>query len=203
MAASSDAKLAPAQCARGVVILASQADRAALERATRPVYAQLERDPDVRASIAAIRELRRRTPADAGPRIPASCSQPPSATHGREREPRFLDGTYRWPITRAGALTRGGDPHDPVIGMIATMTLRDGRYRLEVGRGTPDTGAFKVIGDRVAFATANGYTDSFRFTRRGDGTLDLTPMLPMDRGDQVVWSSAPWTRIGRPVRETP
>jgi hypothetical protein len=35
------------------------------------------------------------------------------------------------------------------------------------------------------------------------GDLDITPVLPMDRGDRWVWASAPWRRGGPPVRDIP
>jgi len=57
-----------------------------------------------------------------------------------------------------------------------------------------------VIGNRIAFRTPWGYTNTFTFTRRPDGTLDLTAVLPMDTGDRLVMSSSPWTRVGPPVR---
>jgi TRAP-type C4-dicarboxylate transport system substrate-binding protein len=202
MAANSDAKLAPRQCARGRVVLASGADRAALEQATRPVYAQLERHPQVKAAIAAIRELKRRTPPDRTPRIPASCSRPVSSVHARERAPSFLDGTYRWRITRAGARKVGADPEDPAVGTIAGMTLRGGAWAFEGSDGSRDRGTFTVVGNRIAFDwPAQGYTNTFTFKRRADGTLELTPVLPMDVGDRLVTSSSPWKRIGPPVRK--
>jgi TRAP-type C4-dicarboxylate transport system substrate-binding protein len=199
--ADSDGKLARRYCARGHVVLASDAELAAFEQTMRPVYAQLERDPQVRATIAAIRELKRRTPPDPTPKIPASCSRSASVTPGRERDPSFLDGTYRWRITRAGALKVGADPHDEAIGTIAGMTLRSGRWALEVSDGGRGSGTFKVIGNRIAFAwPAQGDTNTFTFRRRADGTLELTAALPMDRGDRLVSSSSPWTRLGPPVR---
>jgi TRAP-type C4-dicarboxylate transport system substrate-binding protein len=201
MAANSDAKLAPAQCARGRVVVASDADRAAMEQATRPVYAQLERDPQVRTTIAAISELKSRTPRDPAPAIPASCSRAAPVANARERDPSFLNGTYRWRITRAGAIRVGGRPDDPVIGMIESVTLRGGRWRFADSSGTGARGTFKVIGDRIAFTwPAVGNTNTFSFKRRADGTLDLAAVLPMDAGDRVVWSSSPWRRIGPPVR---
>jgi hypothetical protein len=81
------------------------------------------------------------------------------------------------------------------------MTLRDGAWFGEIG-GSRDRGTFKVVGNRIAFDwPAQGYTNTFTFKRRADGTLDLTPVLPMDIGDRVVLSSSPWTRIGPPVRK--
>ena len=82
------------------------------------------------------------------------------------------------------------------------MTLRGGRFALEVGDGCCDTGTYKVIGNRIAF-DAFGYTNTFTFKRHVDGTLDLTAVLPMDTGDRLVSSSSPWTRVGPPVRKTP
>jgi TRAP-type C4-dicarboxylate transport system substrate-binding protein len=198
--ADSDGKLARRYCARGHVVLASDADLAALEQTFRPVYAQLERDPQVKATIAAIRELKRRTPPDPPPRIPASCSQAPSITDARERDPSFLNGTYRWRITRAGALKVGADPDGDLVGTIASMTLRDGAWVEEVG-GSQDRGTFKVVGNRIVFDwPAQGYANTFTFKRRADDTLDLTAVLPMDAGDRLVMSSAPWTLVGPPVR---
>jgi TRAP-type C4-dicarboxylate transport system substrate-binding protein len=196
MAANSEARLVRGHCRRGRVVFARPADVAALEQATRPVYDQLERDPQVRATIAAIRELKRRTPPDPVPAVPASCSRAASVAHGRERDPSFLDGTYRWRITRAGARKVGADVNDPVVGTIATLTLRGGRWQ-----SGGDHGTFTVVGDRIALAwPAKGSTDTFRFKRRADGTLDLTPVLPMDTGEQLVLAGSPLTRIGPPVR---
>jgi TRAP-type C4-dicarboxylate transport system substrate-binding protein len=200
MAKDPEVGLVERHCQRGHVVLAGGAELAAFEQAVQSVYAQLERDPQVRATIAGIRELKRRTPPDPAPKIPARCSRRPDATRTPARDPSFLDGTYRWRITRAGALKVGADPDDPVIGTIASMTLRGGRAALEVSDGSRDIGTYKVIGNRIAF-DSHGYTDTFTFTRHADGTLDLTAVLPMDRGDQLVMSSSPWARIGPPVRK--
>jgi len=200
----SDGKLARRYCERGHVVLAGDADIAAYRAAFQPVYAQLDRDPQVKAIIADIRALARRTPPDRMPRIPASCSRLPAAGHAPARDPSFLNGTYRWKITRAGALRVGGDPHDDTIGAVFTETLRDGRFVMQGSDGGRLGGTYKVVGNRIAFAIPSfGYTNTFTFTREADGTLHLTPVLPMDRGDRVVTSSAPWTRVGPPVRKTP
>ena len=202
MAADPEVGLVERHCQRGHVVLATRADLAAFEQAVRPVYAQLERDPQVKATIAAIRELKRRTPPDPAPKIPASCSRARGATPGRARDPSFLDGTYRWRITRAGALKVGADPDDPVIGMIVSMTLRGGGWlwRGATARATPARSRSSATGSP---STAHGYTNTFTFKRRADGTLDLTAVLPMDLGDRLVWSSSPWTRVGPPVRKVP
>jgi C4-dicarboxylate-binding protein DctP len=202
MASDPEVGLIKGHCKRGHVVFASRAQLAAFEQAVQPVYAQLDRDPQVKATIAAIRELRRRTPVDPAPKIPASCSRAVNVSAGRERNPGFLDGTYRWRITRAGARKVGADPNDPTVGTIATITLRGGRAVLGVGDGGHGKLTYKVIGSRIAFSSL-GYTNTFKFTRHPDGTLDLTAVLPMDTGDRLVMSSSPWTRIGPPVNSTP
>jgi TRAP-type C4-dicarboxylate transport system substrate-binding protein len=203
MAGDPETGLIEGHCQRGHVAFASSEDLAAFDQAAGPVYAQLERDPQVKAEIAAIRTLKRHTPPGPAPRIPASCSRIATSAHARVRDPSFLDGTYRWRITRAGARRVGADPNDPVVEAIASMTLRGGRFALEVSDGGRDTGTFKVIGNRIAFDTPHGYTNTFTFRRRADGTLDLTAVLPMDVGDRLVTSSSPWTRVGPPVRKIP
>ena len=81
------------------------------------------------------------------------------------------------------------------------MTLRGGSWAFQ---SSDDNGTFEIVGNRIAFKWPQvGDTLTFTFRRRADGTLDLTPVLPMDIGDRVVWSSAPWTRIGPPVRKVP
>ena len=203
MASDPEVGLVERHCQRGHVVVASRAELAAFEQAVRPVYAQLERDPQVRATIAAIRELKRRTPPAPAPKIPASCSRTATSTDTRARDPSFLDGTYRWRITRAGAVKVGGRADDDLIGKIVTATLRHGRFVAQTSDSS-DTGTFKVTGNRIAFNTPSfGYTNTFTFKRRADGTLDLKAVLPMDAGDRVFSSSAPWTRVGPSVRKVP
>jgi TRAP-type C4-dicarboxylate transport system substrate-binding protein len=204
MISDSEAGMVERHCRRGQVVSATPTELAAFEQAMRPVYAQLERDPQVRATIAGIRELKARTAHDPAPKIPARCTRSPSVTPGRERDPSFLDGTYRWRVTRAGALKLGADPHDDVIGMIVGMTLRDGRWLNTDSAGSGGSGTFKVIGNRIALTwPAQGYTLTFTFKRRADGTLELTALPPMDRAERIVMSSSPWRRIGPPVRKIP
>jgi hypothetical protein len=182
-------------CAAGHVALAGPADLAALRQALAPVYGQMERDPQVAATIAAIGRIARATKPDPLPSFPAACTRPPaSSPRGGVRDPRFLDGTYRWRITRAGALKRHGDPNDPVIGTVEEITLSGGRFS-----AGGDSGTFDVVGNRITFAGTHD-RDTFTFRRAGDGTLFMEPVLPMDIGARVVFSSAPWRRVGPPVR---
>jgi hypothetical protein len=195
---NTERSLARLYCAAGHVALASPGDLAALRRALRPVYGRLESDPQVAATIAAIDRIARATKPDPPPRLPAACTRAPaSAPQGGQRDPRFLDGTYRWRITRAGALRRHGDPNDPVVGTIVEVTLRGGRFS-----SGGDHGTFEVVGNRITFVSTNG-RDTFTFRRAGDGTLFMDPVLPMDIGSRVVFSAVPWKRVGPPVRKVP
>lgn len=183
-------------------VAASQNDLAALSRAARPVYAELERDSGTKALIAAIRELKAKTPAGGPAQAPEGCTHEAPISRDRKLSPSTLNGTYRWRLTRQGARAVGVVPDDEDIGSVVTMTLRDGGWQL--GDDVHYSGTFEVRGNRVIFDwPSESYTITFSFKRHANGDLDLKPLLPMDRGDQFVWASAPWRRVGPPVRKTP
>ena len=200
-----EAEQAVKYCNAGRVVSATDADVAAMERATRAVYQRMRRDPEIGPILTAIEDIKADTAPDAPPVVPDECSRPLELVHGTERDPGFLDGTYRWRVTRAGAIKRGAGPDSDDIGAIATITLRDGRWHLGPSSGPEaDTGTFKVIEHYLVFDWPRvASVLAFRFERLRDGTLLLDPVLPMDQGDQVVWSAEPWTRVGPPVREIP
>jgi TRAP-type C4-dicarboxylate transport system substrate-binding protein len=182
-------------CEGGSVVTASRDDMAALERAAQPVYAGLEQDAQTKALIAAIRRLLATTPVPATAAPPACAHQAPTA-HGPRSSPSTLDGTYRWRLTKAGAVA-AGDPNDPDIGKAMTMTLRDGKW----ASGGGSTGTYQVAADLIAFDGSLTFTLTFK--RRANGDLDIGPVLPMDRGDRFEWASAPWRRVGPPIRDIP
>jgi len=190
-------------CTMGQIVLAAPAQLMELRRAARPVYAQLERDPRTRSLIARIRAMKRSGREAAPPAVPCGRAEPPDVeTAQRPRLPSSFDGTYRWRLTEEDA-RRSGDPGDPDVGNVTTMTLQDGSWLL--GGGDPHySGTFEVKGNRLIFDwPAEGYVLTFTFTRDKSGSLDVKPVLPMDRGDQFVWASEPWTRVGAPVRDVP
>ena len=83
------------------------------------------------------------------------------------------------------------------------MTLRDGRWLL--GEGTTrrtSSGTYGIVGDKLVFEWGES-TLTFEFARDGDGTIQLTPLPPMNAGDAVVWAGGPWQRVGPPVRDIP
>ena len=177
----SEARGAVRHCEVARVLNASPADVAALEHATRPLYAQLEGDPQVRALIASIQAIKARTPPDPAPKVPASCSRAVAPTRGPVRSPTLLNGTYRWRV----------DKHT------LTMTLLGGNWRISE---TGDHGTYRIVGDRlVLHFVGPGTTFTLTFTRRGDGTLDMRPVPPMGPEDSHVLASAPWKRVGPPV----
>jgi hypothetical protein len=182
-------------CEGGSVVSASRNDLAALGRAAQPVYAELERDARTRELISAIRHLQATTPAPTTV-APLECAYRTSTAHGRRVTPSTLNGTYRWRLTKSGAVA-AEDPNDPDIGKVMAITLRDGKW--ESGGGA--TGTYEISGNRIAFDGSLAFTLTFK--RRANGDLDVKPVLPMDRGDHFNWASAPWRRVGPPIRDIP
>jgi TRAP-type C4-dicarboxylate transport system substrate-binding protein len=183
-------------------VAASRDDLAALQRSAQPVYGELERDPRTKALIAAIRDLKAKTPAGTPARAPDGCAHKAPTSHGREIPASTLNGTYRWRLTEEGARSVGAKPDDEDLGSVVTMTLRDGGWQL--GEDTFYSGTYKIRGKRVIFDWPSAAGElTFTFERDDSGSLDIKPVLPMDRGDQFVWGSEPWRRVGPPVRTVP
>jgi TRAP-type transport system periplasmic protein len=175
----------------------SDASRRQLEELRRsfdPVYAELEADPSTKAAIAEISRLKVSTTAGELV-IPDGCTGRISALPTRDgTAPAYLNGVYRWTITRAQAAAKGaGD--DPDYPATTTFWLADGRFRGS-GDGT-NRGTYWVKGDRITFhAAVYRTTETFTFRRNGDGDLTLNPVLPMIPGDAVLMATVPWTKIG-------
>jgi hypothetical protein len=189
----------------GRVVLASRAELAALVRATRPVYSELERDPRTKRLISQIRALKRSLPPAPAIRVPRGCSVPPERglTGSTAPQATKLDGTYRWLLTKEDAIRVEGNPDDPTIGSVITTTLRGRKW--QIGDGSDDSaGTYAVTGNRIAFNwPATSSVLIFTFSRDRDGTLHLTPAPSVERGDRFFWSSEPWRRIGPPARDIP
>jgi hypothetical protein len=107
-------------------------------------------------------------------------------------------------VTEAGAQAAaqavGATPLAEDIGVVGKMTLRDGKWL--IGERAEDSGTYEVVGDRLVFRWG-GDILTFEFVRDGDGTIQLEPLPPMNRGDAVVWAGGPWQRVGPPVRDIP
>jgi TRAP-type C4-dicarboxylate transport system substrate-binding protein len=185
-------------CDIGRVVTATRADLAAMVRAARPVYAELERDALTKTLIGAIREIKATTPVPPMA-VPPDCARETPTPEGRRVPPSTLNGTYRWRLTKAGAVAVGL-PNDPDIGKVMTRTLRDGKW----AGGGDANGAYEIVGNRIIFDWPQlATTLTFTYMRHANGDLDIRPVLPMDRGDQFNWASAPWRHVGPPVRATP
>jgi TRAP-type C4-dicarboxylate transport system substrate-binding protein len=188
-------------CAAGRVVSATPAQVEGLRAAAQPVYAEMERDELTKSLIARIRAMKA---SGSPPPAPAPCGRATvsEGDTGKAGEPGAFDGTYRWKLTRAGAI-RTGKPNDPDIGSVVTMTLRSGRWLL--GDDPHYSGTFQVEGNRLVFDwPSEASVLTFTFRRDGADMLVVKPVLPMDRGDQFVWGSAPaWRRVGPPVRDVP
>jgi TRAP-type transport system periplasmic protein len=188
-------------------VAASPADVAALEGAAQPVYAQMERDPQTKALIAAFRALKATTPATPAATASAGCAETAPTAVGPKQSPSALNGTYHWRTTEAGAHAAarivGGVVRDWDVGTMGKMTLRDGRWLIGSG-GHPedDTGTYQIIGRSLVFDWGDS-TLVFEFTKDDDGTLRLKPVPPMNTGDAVLWAGGPWRRVGPPIRDIP
>ena len=193
-------------CASGPSVSAAPASRvdiAALERAARPAYAELERDPRTRALIAAIRDLKLRS--QRPPRALPECAHETPSTSGRERPAATVNGTYHWRVTSERARTRRanrrGAPLAEDVGTIGKMTLRNGKWVM--GDIDPEdySGTYEIVGNRLVFDWS-GTALTFIFNRHAGGDIDLEPIPPMDRGDAVVWAGGRWRLVGPPVRDS-
>jgi TRAP-type C4-dicarboxylate transport system substrate-binding protein len=192
------------------IVIASPGQIAALARTTQPIYAQLEQDPQTRSLIARIRTLEASLPATAPLRIPAAGCRPPAhrPAAGKPRPANVINGTYRYIITKDDVRSHGAESDRNPAGLAQypscfSVTLRDGRWLMTSCSGASDTstGSYALAGNRVTFDWPDvGSRLTFTLSIGRDRTLRLEPVLPMEQGDQFVWSTEPWRRIGRPVR---
>ena len=176
---------------------AQAGERARLHAARdRPVYQEVHRtDPRLEAHDAS---------GPAARRVPGGLHAPVAAEArdraGKETRASLVNGTYRWALTLADAKsvtptqTAPGNTY-PLIG---TAVLQDGSWRFI--SADHDHGTYSIHGNRIRFDWVNAHLVlTFEFTRGSDGSLHLKPVLPMDPGDQFVWSHKPWRRIGPPT----
>ena len=88
----------------------------------------------------------------------------------------------------------GGDTF-PIIG---TAVLQNGSWNF--ASPERDEGTYTIRGNRIRFVWPRVASILvFKSGRDQNGTLHLKPILPMDSGDQFIWSSQPWRRIGAPT----
>ena len=196
-------QLVPELCAAGVrFATTSQRDLAALRRALRKVYAQLERSPRTRSAIRRIERLRRVTAADGALTLPPGCHRP-GRSPGRARGvgSTIPDGVYRARITDAD-LRRDGAHRAGNRAGTATLTLRRGRWRLllsEPGR-TLQSGTYAGTPPRTTWAyDGSRRNESYVSVVVGrDGGLHFHVVRALDLPfARAVYASHVFERIGR------
>ncbi|HEX6712981.1 MAG TPA: hypothetical protein VF066_06335 [Thermoleophilaceae bacterium] len=216
----SEAEIIEAGCTKPAVeapwariVIASPGQIAALARATQPIYARLEQDPQTRSLIARIRTLEASLPATPPLRISAAGCRPPAhrPAAGKPRPANLINGTYRYILTKDDVRSHGAESDRDPAGLARfpqcfSVTLRDGSWLMTscTGAGDTSTGTYTIAGDRITFDWPDvGSRLSFTLAIARDRSLRLKPVLPMEQGDQFVWSVEPWRRIGPPIRTIP
>jgi TRAP-type transport system periplasmic protein len=194
--ADKDAQALGAACRSGARFAeASADDLAALKAAFAPVYAKLEQHPETKAFIERIQALKQSTP-EAVLSIPSDCSgeAPKQASAGRGTALAFLNGTYRYVITRKDA-DKVGDPETGVrFPQVTTITLKDGK--LEGGCFGASGGTYWVEDDRITFDSVEYDPNvTVTFAVDDEGNLELTPVPPIDPGAAFQCFYKPWTKI--------
>jgi hypothetical protein len=196
--ADKDAQATRAACGSGARFAeASSADLAALEAAFAPVYTKLQRHPQTKAFIGRIQGLKESTP-EPVLSIPSDCTgeAPKQASAGTGTAPAFLNGTYRYELTKEDA-RKAGDPEAEVehaFPQVITVTLKDGQ--LDGGCFGSYGGTYWVKDDRITFDSVE-YDPNVTVTFSVDhkGNLHLTPIPPIDPGAAFACFYRPWTKI--------
>ena len=172
---------------------ASDAELAALEGAFAPLYAKLHRHPETKAFIERIRALKASTHAEPALSIPPACTgqAPAQASGGTGTAPPYLNGTYRYTLTREDA-RKAGEPDLSGLPRTNTWILKDGQFDATGGF----TGSYSVEGNRITFEPLDDTTTTFTFTVDDEGNLDLDPVRPTDPGAAFeTGSHTIWTKI--------
>jgi TRAP-type transport system periplasmic protein len=145
---------------------ASPADLAGLRTAFAPVYASLAQDPQTKALIRQIQQLKRRTPAGPALVIPPGCTGPAptstpapspiSTSTAHAGGATMLAGTWAVSYTRAEFFAAGPAPGEGNPSNWGHFTLRLGQGRWwETGGlstfGWPAYGTYVVSGDKITF----------------------------------------------------
>lgn len=188
-----DARSIEKSCEAGArFAVASEADLGALQEAFDPVYAALEQDAETAAFIEQIRVLKKSTPPEPALMIPPDCTgeAPSHDTTSTGTTPENLNGVYRFTITKEEAIAAGaGD--DPDYPTTVTLWLEDGTFTNETG----ESGTYRVDGDSF-YSQWSDFLLVFTFTRDDQGNLTMEPVMPMDPGNRVLWTTKTWIKIG-------
>lgn len=176
-------------CAEGMdLVLASDADLAALRSAVAPVHAALRDDPGTAAHLEAIEALAEDAPGPDtavcdGARGPATALD---GTYTSHREPADWESC---PEARPGGSL---PPAEDLELILDGDTVRQLRI-VDGNRETGFSGTYEVLRDRIEFTDPEG-TVTARWRLDGDA-LVLTEVGP-GCIDEIVWGAHPWTRTG-------
>ena len=173
---------------------ASSAELAALEAAFAPVYAKLQQHPETKRYIERIRALKESTAPEPKLAIPSDCTgnAPERAAGDTGTAPAYLNGTYRYVLTKEAA-RKAGEPDLSEYPRVNTWVLHDGQFEATGGF----SGSYSVEGSRITFAPVDfDSTTTFTFTLDDEGNLDLDPLPSVGRGDAFEGGShTVWTKI--------
>jgi TRAP-type transport system periplasmic protein len=177
---------------------ASEDDLAALQGAFASVYANLQQDPETKEFIEQIKALKQSTPVGPALVISSDCTgqAPEQSAEGTVAAPAYLNGIYRYELTREDAIAFDPEAQDlDEFPQVNTMVLEDGH--LEGGCFGSGGATYSVDDDRIMFHSVEYETDStVTFSVDDKGNLRLTPVPPMDPGDAFQCFSQVWTKIG-------
>jgi TRAP-type C4-dicarboxylate transport system substrate-binding protein len=189
---------------------ASDADLAALRQAFAPVFASLEQDPQTKAFIARIEELKASTPAGAPLAIPPNCS----GSTGPPPTGDPIAGTWQTghltqnQVVRAFVAQGGGEKGARALFpeewgatryVVLKVSFQDGGYdQFFSADGGPfvhqDSGSYKLAGDGTFTLSAGGCTSSLRYDL-DEKTLRLHMVNPWcDAYVPLDVASFPFTR---------
>jgi TRAP-type C4-dicarboxylate transport system substrate-binding protein len=203
-----DSDAATAYCAEGgTVVLASEAQIAAFEKAAQPVFDQIEQDPANAGYIAAIRALKASTTPSAG----AQACEPPtiqaSSTSSTEGWSEGLPPNGIWQVELneedlvAKGLPRG---EAQAIAGVTNWEFQDGKFTQNMLINSPRagtcTGTYAVVEDFVRFtytSGCDGEVDDVQWRLDEDGLhLHLVAIQNAPfRVNKFYYEANPWKNI--------
>jgi TRAP-type C4-dicarboxylate transport system substrate-binding protein len=201
-----DVEAARAFCGEGnAIVVADEADVAALERATQRVYAELERDQQTATIIAAIRELKRESAVSATTSVACGETDPSHGSQAAGGNVSEFNGVYRFEITDEDLREAGvTDPNEIAENHgVYTYTLKDGDYCWEakapnVQENPSECSTYEVRGTRFIHNWPTGEPDVYRWSKTEDGDLRFTMLsaAPEELALARAWTANTWKRIG-------
>jgi TRAP-type C4-dicarboxylate transport system substrate-binding protein len=212
-----DAVAGSAYCADGgSVVLASADQIAAFEQAAQPVFDSIEKDPANTKYIAAIRDLKAKTPASAGaaacqPQAAQTSAQPTAAGTQVWSAGTLPNGVWTVKLS-ADELFQMGDLRSVASDWAGTYTLslQDGNFTIPYDNGQGFTakcqGTYAVVGDIVRLTylqvTAKadecpGEVDNVQWRLDGQGLhIHLVDAQNADFGaTAAMWEAKPWQKV--------